>query len=114
MAKRRFGRVRKLPSGRYQARYPGPDGTDRPAPQTFATKTEADVWLTMREAEIRRDDWIDPDAGAILVADFGATWIEERPGLRPKTIRLYGYLLRAHIAPHFATVTVAGALWLLA
>jgi integrase len=108
MAKRRFGRVRKLPSGRYQARYPGPDGTDRPAPQTFATKTDADVWLTLKEAEIRRDDWIDPDAGAVLVADFGATWIEERPGLRPKTVRLYGYLLRAHVAPHFATVTVAG------
>jgi hypothetical protein len=62
----------------------------------------------MKEAEIRRDDWIDPDAGAVLVADFGATWIEERPGLRPKTVRLYGYLLRAHIAPHFAAVTVAG------
>ena len=109
MAKRRFGRVRKLPSGRYQARYPGPDGTDRPAPQTFATKTDADVWLTMKEAEIRRDDWIDPDAGAVLVADFGATWIEERAGLRPKTVRLYGYLLRAHIAPHFAAVTVAAS-----
>jgi integrase len=62
----------------------------------------------MKEAEIRRDDWIDPEAGAVLVADFGATWIEERPGLRPKTVRLYGYLLRAHIAPHFAAVTIAG------
>ena len=30
MTKRRFGRVRKLPSGRFQARYPGPDGIDRP------------------------------------------------------------------------------------
>jgi integrase len=108
MAKRRFGRVRKLPSGRYQARYPGPDGTDRPAPQTFATKTDADVWLTLKEAEIRKGDWIDPDAGAVLVADFSATWIKERPGLRPKTVRLYGYLLRAHIAPHFAAVTIAG------
>jgi integrase len=108
MAKRRFGRVRRLPSGRHQARYPGPDGVDRAAPQTFATKTDADVWLTMKEAEIRRGDWIDPDAGAVLVADFGATWIEERPGLRPKTVRLYGHLLRAHIAPHFEAVTIAG------
>ena len=30
------------PSGRWQARYPGPDGIDRPAPDTFATKTDAD------------------------------------------------------------------------
>lgn len=28
MARRRFGRVRKLPSGRYQARYPALDGAD--------------------------------------------------------------------------------------
>lgn len=108
MTKRRFGRVRRLPSGRHQARYPGPDGIDRAAPQTFASKTDADVWLTMKEAEIRRGDWIDPDAGAVLLADFGATRIEERPGLRPQTVRLYDYLLRAHIAPHFAGVTVAG------
>ncbi|MDQ0842796.1 hypothetical protein QFZ68_002476 [Streptomyces sp. V1I6] len=32
--KRSFGRVRKLPSGRYQARYLAPDGIDRPAPHT--------------------------------------------------------------------------------
>lgn len=108
MSKRRFGRVRRLPSGRYQARYPGPDGIDRAAPQTFASKTDADVWLTMKEAEIRRGDWIDPDAGAVLVADFGATWIKERPGLRPKTIRLYDYLLRTHITPHFTAVTIVG------
>jgi excisionase family DNA binding protein len=28
--RRRFGAIRRLPSGRYQARYPGPDGTVRP------------------------------------------------------------------------------------
>jgi hypothetical protein len=39
---------------------------DRAALQTFATKTDADVWLTMKDAEIHRGDWIDPDAGKIL------------------------------------------------
>jgi hypothetical protein len=34
--------------------------------------------------------------------------IEERSGLRPKTVMLYRYLLRAHIAPHFPSTTVAG------
>jgi integrase len=106
VTKRRFGRVRKLPSGRWQARYPGPDGIDRPAPETFGTKTDANVWLTLKEAEIRNGDWIDPGAGAVFVVDFGSTWIDERPGLRPKTIRLYRYLLRSHIAPYFESVTV--------
>jgi integrase len=105
--RRRFGTIRRLPSGRYQVRYPGPDGVVRPADDTFATKTAAEKWLTLKESEILEGDWIDPDAGAVLVADYGATWIEERPNLRTKTVRLYTYLLRAHIAPHFANVTIA-------
>jgi hypothetical protein len=43
MAKRRFGRVRRLPSGRWQARYLGPDGIDGAAPQTFGSKGDAEV-----------------------------------------------------------------------
>jgi integrase len=105
--RRRFGAIRRLPSGRYQARYPGPDGVVRPAGDTFETKTDAEVWLTRKEAEILEDDWIDPDAGEVLLCDYGATWIDERPGLRPKTVTLYRYLLRSHIAPHFPAMTIA-------
>jgi hypothetical protein len=105
--RRRFGAIRRLPSGRYQARYPGPDGVVRPADDTFETKTDAEEWLTRKEAEILEDDWIDPDAGEILLTDYGVTWIDERPGLRPKTVTLYRYLLRSHIAPYFPAMTVA-------
>ena len=62
--KRRFGRVRELPSGRWQARYKGPDGIDRPAPRTFDSKTSAERWLTLTEAEIIQGDWIDPECRA--------------------------------------------------
>ena len=41
------------------------------------------------------------------MADYGSTWIEERPGLRPKTVELYRWLLRSFIAPHFKTATIA-------
>ena len=36
-----FGSIRRLPSGRYQPHYPGPDGVLRPADDTFGTKTDA-------------------------------------------------------------------------
>jgi len=52
----------------------------RPADDTFETKTQAEEWLTLTEAEILEDDWIDPDAGEIPISDYAATWIEERPG----------------------------------
>jgi hypothetical protein len=55
-AKRRFDRVRELPSGRWQARYRGPDGIERPAPHTFESKTSAERWLTLTEAEIIQGD----------------------------------------------------------
>ncbi|MFD8556778.1 tyrosine recombinase XerC [Streptosporangium canum] len=100
-AKRRFGRIRQLPSGRFQARYTGPDGVDRPAPETFATKTDAEVWLTRKEAEILDDEWIDPDAGKITLREYGRDWIDERPNLRLRTVELYGYLLRVHLVPTF-------------
>ena len=105
--RRRFGRVRQLPSGRWQARYKGPDGIDHPAPNTFESKASADRWLSLQEAEIIRGDWIDPDAGRIDFGNYAATWIEERPGLRPKTIELYRYLLRGHLEPTFGTMLVA-------
>ena len=104
--RRRFGTIRRLPSGRWQVRYPGPDGVVRPGDDTFATKTETEEWLTRKEAEILDGDWIDPDAGEILICDYAATWIEERPGLRPKTIRNYRSLLRCQLAPYLAAVTV--------
>ena len=99
MSRRRFGRVRKLPSGRDQARYRGPDGIDRPAPRTFATRAEADRWLSLVEAEIVSGAWRDPDAARISVERYVAAWIRQRPGLAPRTVELYQALYRRHIGP---------------
>jgi Phage integrase, N-terminal SAM-like domain len=99
--KRRFGRVHELPSGRWQVRYKGPNGIDRPAPNTFDSKTSAERWLTVIEAEVIQGEWINPDAGRVLFGKDARGWIEERPGLRPKTVQLYRYLLRSHIDPAY-------------
>jgi integrase len=98
--KRNFGRLRKLPSGRFQARYLGPDGVDRPAPVTFATKRDADDWLAERQAEVRGGEWQDPEVGAVNFETYASQWVVER-GLRPTTAELYRRLLRLHILPTF-------------
>lgn len=105
--RRRFGAVRELKSGQWQARYRGPDGNMRPADHTFPSKTDAEVWLTRKEAEILNDEWINPDDGRVPLAEYAAAWIEERPNLRPKTIRLYKYLLRCHLEPALGSKGVA-------
>ncbi|MGW6259239.1 tyrosine-type recombinase/integrase [Streptomyces sp. NPDC055085] len=104
--RRQFGRVRKLPSGRFQARYLGPDGQLRPAPETFRTKKDADDWLADKQTEMRRGDWHDPDAGKVLFGVYAAAWIRERE-LTATTRQLYGSLLRHHLEPDFGGLNVA-------
>src|SRR6516164_9250742 len=98
---RSFGSIRRLPSGRWQARYRGPDGLLRSAPRTFARKADASKWLALTQAELLSGGWIAPDAGRVPFPTYAAAWIEERPGLRPKPIQLYRYLLRAHLRETF-------------
>ncbi|MFE0186936.1 tyrosine-type recombinase/integrase [Streptomyces sp. NPDC058989] len=98
--KRRFGAIRKLPSGRHQARYPGPDGVMRPAPETFRTKTDAERWLVKIEAQISEGRWLDPSEGRTTVADWADRWYASASTeLKPKTRSLYEGLIRLWIKP---------------
>jgi integrase len=103
--KRRFGSVRKLPSGRWQARYRGADGLMRSAPHPFATERDADQWLTVVESELLRGDWIDPWLSEVKLDDFGRRWIRERT-LKPRTRDDYEGIFRNHIAPTLGTLAV--------
>jgi integrase len=105
--RRRFGSIRELASGQWQARYRGPDGIMRPADRTFPTKTEAERWLTRTEADILNDEWTNPDAGLISFGEFAAFWIEERPNLRPKTAENYRYVLANHLTPALGSRAIA-------
>lgn len=97
---RRFGSVRKLPSGRFQARYLGPDGRMRKADETFARKPDAERYLTLVEGQMVRHEWIDPERAKIRLQDYAERWIAQRPNLRPRTVHLYTWLLGKHITPY--------------
>jgi hypothetical protein len=99
--KRHIGSLRQLSSGRWQARYQRPDGTLRPAPETFERKRDAAEWLAGMETEIAKGEWRDPEAAEQLLTDYAASWIKERPGLRTRTVELYEGLLHRHIEPYF-------------
>jgi integrase len=103
--RREFGTVRQLPSGRFQARYWAPDGSRRKAPETFDSKTDAQTWLTLTKADIERNHWVDPDAGAVNFEAYAMKWIEER-GLAPTSDELYRRLMRLHILPTFGALNL--------
>src|SRR5690242_7255784 len=105
--RRRFGNVRRRESGRWQARYPGPDGRLRSAPMTFQTRRDAEQWLTLAEARMIRGDWIDPERGSVPLGAYAEKWVRERPELRPRTVQLYRWLLGKHVTPTLGPVKLS-------
>lgn len=104
MARRRsFGNVRKLPSGKYQATYVGPDGKRRPAPDTFIVKGDATRWLSRTEADLSRGTWVDPSAGRVTFSTYAEAWLSQRTvkgkPLAPRTLQTYRHSLDAWILP---------------
>jgi integrase len=98
-----FGTVETLPSGRHRARYRGPDGRRYTAPTLFLTKRDARAWLSLRQAEIIKHEWMPPGAGAgkpkrLTLAVYAEQWLKHRP-LKPRTREHYTKLLEQHIAP---------------
>ncbi len=110
-SRRRFGKVRQLPSGRWQASYVAPDGRRRCGPDTFTSKTEAGDWLVDIESDLLAGAWRDPDAGQELLTDYLERWIGERD-LKPRTVDLYRWLAKKRIVPalgHLPLVAVTPA-----
>lgn len=106
----RFGKVRKLPSGRYQASYVGPDGVRYTAPKTFDTAGDAESWLSGPESDMRREVWVSPHEKAEIraergrtLAEYAETWIAERTNakgdkLKPRTREEYARLAAGPLA----------------
>lgn len=107
MTRRDFGTTRRLPSGRWQARFSAPDGSRLAAERTFATRAEAAAYLSGVQADLDRGSYIDPTAGGETFGDYATTWLAQRADLRPRTAELYEGLLNRHLLPHLATVTLA-------
>ena len=97
--RRRFGNVRKLPSGRFQASYVGPDGQRRTAPDTFRTKTDADRWLAGVETDLHRGGWVDDALGRQSFGDYARGWLRDNPKIGDRWRETCLRNLRLHVAP---------------
>lgn len=101
---RRFGNIRKLPSGRYQIRYPGPDGRLQNGPDTYSRIADAQRALSLAEVRLAAGEWTSPERAKVQLADYTRLWIAQRAGLRPRTVDIYSWLLRRYIAPRLGAV----------
>lgn len=105
--RRGWGMNRKLPSGRWQASYVGPDGLRYNAPTTFAAQDDAVAWLSTERRHVDLGVWTPPgvqpdedDAAPppLTLRVYAARWLSERK-LKPRTRSGYDDLLRLHILP---------------
>ena len=87
MGRRLFGKICKLPSGRYQACDVDASGRRHQARSTFPSKGDAGRWLSDVEAAIARGTWIDPDAGRVApLADYAPEPTSRRRSARPAAL----------------------------
>ena len=54
----------------------------------------------MKEAEIRRGDWADPEAGKVRFGDYASNWVSDHV-FKPRTEGLYRSQLKNDLAPTF-------------
>lgn len=129
-----WGSLRRLPSGRWQARYPGPDGeihtarTDDDRALTFETKADARTWLSGVHRKIALGTWESPQAMAarlraeaeaeaartIGFTEYAERWVEmirTQPSRSGKmrsagTIRSYKGKVHGYLIPEFGDTPV--------
>jgi integrase len=100
--RRQWGSVRRLPSGRYQARLP--DGVA--APETFSTKSEAGRWLSLAEADLVRGTFVHPSlAAGVTVAEWLDEWISAHSVHKRATTMVRDQsAIRRHLIPALGNV----------
>jgi integrase len=93
---------------RWRARYRGPDGFVRS--KSFATKVNAQRWLTDQQSRIDQATWVTPESGRIRWVDYSERLQADRRHLAPRTIEtdrrcheraaeLIGDVPLAHLTP---------------
>ncbi|MDN5599222.1 MAG: site-specific integrase, partial [Brachybacterium sp.] len=104
MARRRshreFGQIDRQRSGRYRARFTGPDGRMVSAPSTFATRPEASEYLARVRAELLAGNVAAVAPSRVTLAQYAESYLRtSAPSLRPRTRDLYQRLTDRWLLP---------------
>jgi len=107
--RRQFGSIRKLPSGRWQARYRHPATGETTSGGTFATKADAARWLAAVETDQARGEWVDPSTNKVTVATTASWWLQTVVPARARsdnTIEQYRIIVERHLIPALGAIPV--------
>lgn len=99
-----MGHVRRIGSGRWEARYRSDAGKEHS--RRFPTRREADAFLSRIDAAQQRGDWVDPAGGRVRLDDLVERWRETEVSLRPSSRARDESYLRNHVLPTFGSVPI--------
>jgi len=104
--RRDFGSIRKLPSGKYQARYTHPHtGMRHTARDTYPLKGDANAWLVAQQSAIMQGTWKDTASTRSTLGDYGLQWIAQQV-LKPNVRENYLSSWRIHILPQLGALAL--------
>ena len=104
MSRRSFGMIDQLPSGRWRARFTGPDSRRRTAPVTFATRRDADAYLARVHAELLAGNVAAVIPVPVTLAEHAEDYLRTAAAtLRPRTLDLYQRLTARWLLPAVGT-----------
>lgn len=111
-SRRGFGAIAKLPSGRYRARYTGPDLAWHNAPHTYGSKMDAEGWLASERRLIDLGTWTPPatrgqikSLASRTITEAVEDYIEARD-ITPGSAATYRSISHTRITPYLGTTTV--------
>ncbi len=90
---------------RYEVVYRGPDGRQRS--KSFVRKVEANRFSNTVEADLARNDWLDPQKGRAHFGELAAIWLKSTTHLKPTTRQGYESIVAKHLLPKFGSRPVA-------
>ena len=109
-ARRGWGSVKAMRSGRLQASYIGPDNFRHYPPHTFTDRDAAVVWLNIERRMVESGEWTPPKLRAAqinleLFGTYARTWIDTRRTkkgpIKPRTRAEYLRILDQQLDPTF-------------
>ena len=99
------GSVRKLPSGRWQARVLV--NGKHVSLGSFAQKADANAALRASLAAQDAGTWVDPREGRVAFGTYASEWVASRHDLAMRTRQDYEDLLRLYLTPVFGATALA-------
>jgi len=105
--RRNFGSIRKLPSGRYQARYTHPHtGARHIAPNTYPLKGDALAWLVDQQSAIMQGTWKDTTTSRSTLGEYGLAYITNH-AIDASTRQHYLCSWRNHVMPQLGSLAIS-------